>query len=106
MVGGPGVRAESLVRTAAIAERPSEHPVARSILDRAKLMRLEIPEAEAFQYSPVGGITCRAGGEDIVVASRAYLADRGLEVTDCPAPAGHLSEGCVERHVHVLAVIS
>ncbi len=80
-----GVTAESIVRTAAIAERPSEHPVARSILDRAKLMRLDIPEAEAFQYSPGGGITC--------------------QVTDCPAPAGHLSEVWVASKGRVLGVI-
>jgi Cd2+/Zn2+-exporting ATPase/Cu+-exporting ATPase len=100
-----GATAESIVRTAAIAERPSEHPVARSILDRAKLMRLDIPEAEAFQYSPGGGITCRAEGEDIVVGSRAYLLDRGLEVADCPAPADHLSEVWVARAGRVLGAI-
>jgi Cd2+/Zn2+-exporting ATPase/Cu+-exporting ATPase len=101
----PGVTAESIVRTAAIAERPSEHPVARSILDQAKLMRLDIHEAEVFQYSPGGGITCRAGGEDIVVGSRAFLSDKGMELTDCPTPAGHLSEVWVARKGCVLGVI-
>jgi Cd2+/Zn2+-exporting ATPase/Cu+-exporting ATPase len=100
-----GATAESIVRTAAIAERPSEHPVARSILDRAKLMRLDIPEAEAFQYSPGGGITCRAEGENIVVGSRSYLSERGLEVTDCPAPAEHFSEVWVARAGRVLGAI-
>jgi len=93
----PGVQRESLLEAAAIAERPSEHPVARSILQLASSMGLSIHQPDTFHYNPGEGIVCSFGGEEITVGSRTFLAARGYDVSLCPPPGEHLSEVLVAR---------
>jgi Cd2+/Zn2+-exporting ATPase/Cu+-exporting ATPase len=101
----PGVEAARLVETAAIAERASEHPLARCILERATSMGLSVPDAETFEYTPGGGIVCRFRGEEIVVGSRTFTANRGIDSSFCPAPPNHLSEVLVARAGRLLGSI-
>jgi heavy metal translocating P-type ATPase len=73
-----GITPERMLETAATAERPSEHPLARAILARAAAVGVNIAEPDWFRYTPGKGIVCAEGGEEIVVGSRAFLAERGL----------------------------
>src|SRR5262249_20988683 len=84
----PGVQRELLLEAAAIAERPSEHPVARSILQLASSMRLSIHQPDTFKYTPGEGIVCSFEGDKIMVGSRALLAARGYDASLCAAPVG------------------
>src|SRR5579863_8092372 len=52
----PGVNSKEVIEAAAIAERPSEHPLAKAILKRASELSLPIVEPEHFDYSPGKGI--------------------------------------------------
>jgi Cd2+/Zn2+-exporting ATPase/Cu+-exporting ATPase len=101
----PGVEREFLLESAAIAEGPSEHPVARSILQLASSTRLSIHQPDTFKYTPGEGIVCSFGGEEISVGSRTFLAARGYDASPCPAPAEHLSEVLVARAGRVLGSI-
>ena len=100
-----GARPNSVLEAAAIAERSSEHPLARSIIQRASSMDLPIPDAETFEYTPGGGIVCLSRGEEIVVSSRAFMASKGYDVSLCPAPAENLSEVLVARAGRLLGSI-
>ncbi|HVR83908.1 MAG TPA: heavy metal translocating P-type ATPase, partial [Planctomycetota bacterium] len=73
-----GTTPEELLTAAAIAERPSEHPLGKAILKKATGMSLSIVEPESFQYTPGKGIVCFSGGQEILVGNRAFLADRGI----------------------------
>ena len=100
-----GVTPEQVVEAAAIAERPSEHPLARAILKQAAALSLSVIEPEGFQYTPGKGIVASAGGEEIVVGSRALLEERGLDVGGLAASAGPASEVLVARGGRLLGAL-
>jgi cation transport ATPase len=74
----PGVGEEAVIAAAAVAERRSEHPLAKAILDRAGQLGLAVVEPERFDYTPGKGIACTVAGETILVGNEALLRERGL----------------------------
>lgn len=68
-----------LVELAAIAERPSEHALAKAILKKAAQMNLPVQEPESFEYLPGRGVRCVWNGADLLVGNAALLRDAGLE---------------------------
>jgi P-type Cu+ transporter len=93
----PGVTSEQVLTTAAIAERPSEHPVGKAILRKAAETTLPVVEPERFAYVPGRGVVCTAGGEEIIVGSRAFLAARNVDVRPCNFGTDQSSEVHVAR---------
>jgi cation transport ATPase len=81
----PGVEEKAVVAAAAVAERRSEHPLAKAILDRAGQLGLAVVEPERFDYTPGKGIACTVAGETILVGNAALLREHGLAG---PAGAG------------------
>ena len=79
----PDVAPEAVVEAAALAERPSEHPLAKAILEKAAEMSLAVTEPERFEYVPGKGIVCWLGGEQIVVGNRGFLEQHRID-TGCP----------------------
>jgi len=68
-----GVSLEDVVRTAASAERFSEHPLAKAIVKKAQEWSLAVGEPEEFQYFPGRGIVCQVGGVRTIVGTRELL---------------------------------
>jgi heavy metal translocating P-type ATPase len=64
---------EELLRLAAAAERPSEHPLARAIVEAARGRDLPIPAAADFTSTPGTGITATVEGHRLAVGSPARL---------------------------------
>jgi len=73
-------RSEEILQLAAIAEKGSEHPLAEAIIKRAKMMGLDIPEAEAFEAIPGHGIKVRFNGKEILIGNRKLMKDRGISI--------------------------
>ena len=61
----PGLTAEDVVAAAAIAERASEHPLARAVLSRAAALSLPVEEPDEFHSVPGKGLMCSHRGEPI-----------------------------------------
>ena len=80
-----GFRPQDVVRTAASAERFSEHPLAKAIVKKAKEWSIDVAEPEDFQYFPGRGIVCQVAGARTIVGTRALLEAEGVSV---PAPDG------------------
>ncbi|HEV3334462.1 MAG TPA: cation-translocating P-type ATPase [Bryobacteraceae bacterium] len=74
----PGESSKDVVEAAAIAERPSEHPLAKAILKRASELGLPVIEPEHFDYSPGKGIFSASALGVIAVGSRALLLEKGV----------------------------
>ncbi|TQJ47033.1 heavy metal translocating P-type ATPase [Streptomyces sp. NBC_00080] len=75
---------DALLALAAAAERPSEHPLARAVVDAAHARRLALPPAEDFTSAPGRGITATVDGHKVEVGSPARLLNGD---TDHPGAA-------------------
>ena len=64
---------EQIVRLAAAAEHPSEHPLAAAIVRAARLRGLELPVADEFAAKPGRGVSALVEGQFIHVGSPAAL---------------------------------
>jgi Cd2+/Zn2+-exporting ATPase/Cu+-exporting ATPase len=90
----PGVDEAKLLEAAGIAEKRSEHPLARAILAR---LANAPPDPEQFSYTPGMGIVCARAGEQIVVGKRALLEHHQVALDGCPPAPDALSEVLVAR---------
>ncbi|MDT3442596.1 heavy metal translocating P-type ATPase [Pseudofrankia sp. BMG5.37] len=79
-----GLTEDALLRLAAAAEHPSEHPLARAIVDAARTRDLDIPLVEDFNSAPGTGVTATVDGRGVAVGSPARLLNGR---TDHPAAA-------------------
>jgi heavy metal translocating P-type ATPase len=82
----------TLILQAAIAERPSEHPLARAILEKAHALGIDFPEPEEFQSTPGGGVIAKVRGVDVVVGSASFLEEHGIDIGLHQPSTGHHSE--------------
>jgi Cd2+/Zn2+-exporting ATPase/Cu+-exporting ATPase len=101
----PGATERAVVEAAAVAEGPSEHPLARAVLQRAAGLGIAPRDLDRFSYTPGKGVACQAGGEEIVVGSRAFLAEQGIDLKDAPAGAGTATEVLVARGGRLLGAL-
>ncbi len=78
-----GMPAEEVLCLAAIAEKYSEHPLARSVMARAKECDIEVPDPDQFNIEVGMGVTARFDGKGILVGKNKFLQDKGAHITDC-----------------------
>ncbi len=79
---------EELLRLAAGAERDSEHPLARALVEGAKERGVEPPDAEGFESVPGQGVRATVDGREVLVGNRTLLREAGVD----PAPAAETME--------------
>ncbi|MFJ2926207.1 heavy metal translocating P-type ATPase [Streptomyces massasporeus] len=70
---GSGLDEGELLTLAAAAERPSEHPLARAVVDAARERGLDLPDARDFTSAPGVGVTAVVGGRTVAVGAPARL---------------------------------
>ncbi|MGW2326577.1 heavy metal translocating P-type ATPase [Streptomyces sp. NPDC001700] len=70
---GPGLDEDALLRLAAAAERPSEHPLARAVVDAARARGLALPDAVGFTSTPGLGVRATVEGREVRVGAPARL---------------------------------
>jgi len=74
-----------LLRLAASAEAPSEHPLARAVVDAAEHKELSLADAEDFQATAGQGIEARVDGRAVVIGAPRFLEARGVDVAAAKA---------------------
>ncbi|CAM3724914.1 copper-translocating P-type ATPase [Deinococcus frigens] len=70
-----GVSEDELLRLAASADQPSQHPLAAAIVAGAKEKGIELGEAQDFDSVPGQGVTARVEGRRVMIGNR-KLMDR------------------------------
>ena len=65
----PGVTEDELLRMAAAAEHPSEHPLAAAIVRAARHRELDLPAADEFAAQPGRGVSARVAGHLVQVGA-------------------------------------
>ncbi|WP_406731647.1 heavy metal translocating P-type ATPase [Streptomyces sp. NBC_01794] len=89
-LAGSGLGKDALLTLAAGAEHPSEHPLARAVVDAARTRGLAIPAMRDFASAPGTGVTATVDGAVIAVGAPARL----LHGTDpASARAAAIAEG-------------
>ncbi|MFE4577960.1 heavy metal translocating P-type ATPase [Streptomyces chartreusis] len=68
-----GLDEAELLTLAAAAEHPSEHPLARAVVDAARERGLDLPAAEDFTSAPGIGVRAVVGGRTVEVGTPARL---------------------------------
>ncbi|MGA5732172.1 heavy metal translocating P-type ATPase [Streptomyces seoulensis] len=70
---GTGLDETTLLALAAAAEHPSEHPLARAVVDAARERGIRLSDAEDFSSVPGQGVTATVGGHTVQVGSPSRL---------------------------------
>ncbi|MFH1614566.1 MAG: cation-translocating P-type ATPase [Planctomycetota bacterium] len=73
-----GIPEEEVLRLAAIAEKYSEHPLARSVMARAKKCGIKVPDPDEFNIEVGMGVTARLDDKEILVGKSKFLQDKGF----------------------------
>jgi len=81
VISNDGFAMKDIIAAASIAERRSEHPIAKAIVARAAELGVPGAEPDSFSYTPGRGIRVTYQDHEILVGSRAFLVDRGLGKT-------------------------
>ncbi len=104
VVSADGFSEPQILAAASIAERRSEHPLAKAILARAVELAVPAIEPDEFSYTPGRGVRVAYQGEEILVGSRTLLVEHGVNAI--PSANGHgASEVYVARDGQMLGII-
>jgi len=71
----------AVLRAAASAERGSEHPLGRAIVERAEVQGLSLAEPQDFRAIRGKGVMASVNGDQILVGSRRLMREHGLDST-------------------------
>jgi heavy metal translocating P-type ATPase len=101
-----GVSTQEVLAAAASVELRSEHPLGKAIVAYARQNNCVITEPADFGYTPGRGITAVIGKCPVLVGSRLWMSDNGVDArasTACEAQAG--AEVFIARDARLLGSI-
>lgn len=78
-----GLSKEEMLRLAAGAERPSEHPLAEAVVRKALELNLALPaqeDGDKFEARPGKGVLAQVAGRSVVAGNRMLFKDEGIEL--------------------------
>src|SRR5579862_3580135 len=78
VVSANGFGEQQIIAAACIAERKSEHPLAKAVAARATELAIPLIDPDEFSYTPGRGVRVSYKGEEIVVGSLALLVEHGM----------------------------
>jgi Cu+-exporting ATPase len=82
IVSLPPSTESEVLRLAAIAEVGSEHPLAESILEKARNMAVSFDEPESFEAIPGMGVSASTREEKILLGNRRLMRAQGVDTGD------------------------
>jgi len=97
VISANGFGEQEIIAAASIAERKSEHPLAKAVVARAMELAIPLVEPDEFSYTPGRGIIVGYKGEQILVGSMALLVEHGM-TRGLPA-SGNGADGASEVYV-------
>lgn len=83
-----GFEERDVLEVAAIAERNSEHPLARAVLAAAQENQVTIAEPSYFEYVPGKGVRAGLHGHAILAGNPGWMNEAGIELPPMSEVAG------------------
>jgi Cu+-exporting ATPase len=84
VVSTKGLPEPDLLRLAAAAERGSEHPLGEAIVAQARVLNLDVPNAERFESVAGKGVTAVVEGRRVALGNRAFMEEQVGAALDGP----------------------
>jgi len=78
VISANGFTERQIIAAASIAERKSEHPLAKAIVSRAEELAIPLVDPDEFSYTPGRGVRVTYQSEEILVGSRALLSQHDV----------------------------
>lgn len=78
VVSFDGVPQPEVLRLAAVAEKHSEHPLAKAVLNCAREREVEVPNPEEFKVEIGQGVVACWNGHDIAVGKEEFVRSKGV----------------------------
>ncbi len=101
-VAAPGFQAAAVLRLAAGADRPSEHPLAQAIVEGARRRGLEPAEPALFNAVPGHGVEARVEGRQVLLGNVRLMERAGLDASGLEEEVARLQgEGKTAMYVAV-----
>jgi len=83
---------EDVLKLASIAEKNSEHPLAKAIVKVALISKIEIDDPDDFISIPGMGVKASLNGSEILVGSMRLLREMGVDISVADEEAKRLME--------------
>lgn len=99
-----GVNEAILLRAAGSAERGSEHPIAKAIINHAELFGVQTAEPADFVAAAGQGLQCVVDGKTVLMGNRSWMEENGLKLSDVQEAEVAALES--RGHTVVLAALS
>ncbi len=91
IIPASGFDRADLLTLIASAERPSEHPLARAIVEQAEKEGLIPTVPETFENAVGRGVTAKVGGKEILAGNERMMSEKGISFTDMVAELDRLT---------------
>ncbi len=92
IVTAAGITEEELLTAAAAIEKPSEHPLAEAILEKAKENGTKYEEVNEFKAVSGRGILAKISGKDYYSGNLAFMKEQGIDTSKLEQKADAFSE--------------
>ncbi|MEM5811221.1 MAG: heavy metal translocating P-type ATPase [Candidatus Aenigmatarchaeota archaeon] len=83
---------EKALELAAIAEKNSEHPIARAIIDEVKKKKIKVSNPERFEVIPGKGVIAKQRNREILVGNLTLMNDYKINVKEFEEEISSLQE--------------
>ncbi|HDV7149326.1 TPA: heavy metal translocating P-type ATPase [Escherichia coli] len=80
VISGDGIPKDEVLSLAAIAEKYSEHPLAKAVMALARERALKVADPDEFRIEVGKGIVSSYAGQEIVVGRDVFLREQGIAV--------------------------
>jgi P-type Cu+ transporter len=87
-----GMSENEVLALAAVAEKGSEHPLGRAIVDKAKKMGLAFSPVQDFEALSGKGIRAVVNAKTILIGSPRFIAEQGIDITTISESVTKLQE--------------
>ena len=91
LVPAPGVGEADLLRLAASADQPSQHPLAGAIVQGAQARGVTVERPEAFDSVPGHGVVATVGGQRVLIGNRKLMDREAVDVGTLPGEVDRLA---------------